>query len=109
MDTFKRSDVVVDVMAGIGPFAVPAAQKGCQVGYSACGQCLTTETAWLPKRGAKLLCPPASCEALLEEATTIVAELSAPALFSLACQPAVAFTACLYKAHSSEVALSKRL
>ena len=32
VDTFKRSDVVVDVMAGIGPFAVPAAQKGCQVG-----------------------------------------------------------------------------
>eukprot|EP00891_Asterochloris_glomerata_P002406 jgi/Astpho2/2406/e_gw1.00044.68.1_t len=31
VDTFKRSDVVVDVMAGIGPFAVPAAQKGCQV------------------------------------------------------------------------------
>ena len=38
VDTFKRSDVVVDVMAGIGPFAVPAAQKGCQVGCYGCGQ-----------------------------------------------------------------------
>lgn len=31
VDTFVRGQVVVDVMAGIGPFAVPAAQKGCKV------------------------------------------------------------------------------
>ena len=27
----KRSDVVVDVFAGVGPFAIPAAKKGCTV------------------------------------------------------------------------------
>lgn len=31
VDSFKAAQVVVDVMAGIGPFAVPAAQKGCKV------------------------------------------------------------------------------
>lgn len=31
VDTFKAGQVVVDVMAGIGPFAVPAAQRGCKV------------------------------------------------------------------------------
>ena len=31
MDTFRPGQVVVDMMAGIGPFAVPAAQKGCKV------------------------------------------------------------------------------
>lgn len=31
VDTFKAGQVVVDVMAGIGPFAIPAAQKGCKV------------------------------------------------------------------------------
>lgn len=31
MDSFKAGQVVIDVMAGIGPFAVPAAQKGCKV------------------------------------------------------------------------------
>ncbi len=32
VDTFRPGQVVVDMMAGIGPFAVPAAQKGCKVG-----------------------------------------------------------------------------
>ena len=31
VDTFKAGQVVVDVMAGIGPFAIPAAQRGCKV------------------------------------------------------------------------------
>ncbi|KAK9916896.1 hypothetical protein WJX75_008445 [Coccomyxa subellipsoidea] len=31
VDTFRPGQVVVDMMAGIGPFAVPAAQKGCSV------------------------------------------------------------------------------
>jgi tRNA (guanine37-N1)-methyltransferase len=31
---FKEGEVVLDVMAGIGPFAIPAAQVGCQVGAS---------------------------------------------------------------------------
>lgn len=31
VDSFRAGQVVVDVMAGIGPFAVPAAQKGCKV------------------------------------------------------------------------------
>ena len=31
VDTFKEGDVVCDVMAGIGPFAVPAAQRCCTV------------------------------------------------------------------------------
>jgi hypothetical protein len=31
VDEFRPGQVVVDVMAGIGPFAVPAAQKGCTV------------------------------------------------------------------------------
>ncbi|EIE26693.1 hypothetical protein COCSUDRAFT_12364 [Coccomyxa subellipsoidea C-169] len=31
VDTFRPGQVVVDMMAGIGPFAVPAAQKGCKV------------------------------------------------------------------------------
>lgn len=28
---FLDKDVIVDMMAGIGPFVVPAAQKGCTV------------------------------------------------------------------------------
>lgn len=28
---FKRGQVILDVMAGIGPFAVPAAKSGCVV------------------------------------------------------------------------------
>ncbi|KAK9841185.1 hypothetical protein WJX74_001524 [Apatococcus lobatus] len=31
VDTFKPGDTIVDMMAGIGPFAVPAARKRCQV------------------------------------------------------------------------------
>lgn len=31
VSTFSPSDVVVDVMAGIGPFAVPAGLRGCRV------------------------------------------------------------------------------
>ena len=31
VDGFRPGQVVVDVMAGIGPFAVPAAQRGCTV------------------------------------------------------------------------------
>lgn len=30
-DTFTRGQVVVDMMAGIGPFAIPASQRGCKV------------------------------------------------------------------------------
>ncbi|KAA6423720.1 MAG: tRNA (guanine(37)-N1)-methyltransferase [Trebouxia sp. A1-2] len=31
VDSFRPGEVVLDVMAGIGPFAIPAAQKGCTV------------------------------------------------------------------------------
>lgn len=31
IDTFKYEDVVADVFAGVGPFAVPAGRKGCGV------------------------------------------------------------------------------
>lgn len=39
VDTFKAGQVVVDVMAGIGPFAIPAAQKGCKVSLTVCMSC----------------------------------------------------------------------
>lgn len=31
VDTFESGQIICDIMAGIGPFAVPAAQKGCKV------------------------------------------------------------------------------
>jgi hypothetical protein len=31
VSSFQPSDVVVDIMAGIGPFAVPAGLRGCKV------------------------------------------------------------------------------
>jgi tRNA (guanine37-N1)-methyltransferase len=31
VDLFKSEDVVADVFAGVGPFALPAAKKGCAV------------------------------------------------------------------------------
>ena len=31
MQLFKPEEVVADVFAGVGPFAVPAAKKGCAV------------------------------------------------------------------------------
>ncbi|TFL03655.1 Met-10+ like-protein-domain-containing protein [Pterulicium gracile] len=31
IDMFKPEDVIVDVMAGVGPFAVPAGRRGCAV------------------------------------------------------------------------------
>lgn len=31
IELFKPGNKVVDVMAGIGPFAIPAAQRGCMV------------------------------------------------------------------------------
>lgn len=31
VDLFKKEDVVADVFAGVGPFALPAAKKGCGV------------------------------------------------------------------------------
>lgn len=34
VDSFKPGEVIVDMMAGLGPFAVPAAQRGCMVGIN---------------------------------------------------------------------------
>lgn len=31
MDLFKPEDVIADVFAGVGPFAIPAGKKGCGV------------------------------------------------------------------------------
>lgn len=31
MDLFQPEDVIADVFAGVGPFAVPAGKKGCGV------------------------------------------------------------------------------
>lgn len=42
VQTFRPTDIVLDVMAGIGPFAVPAAQRGCKVGFVSC-----STLAWL--------------------------------------------------------------
>ena len=41
VDSFRPGDVVADVMAGIGPFAVPAAQRGCKVCHNpaTCSSC----------------------------------------------------------------------
>lgn len=39
MGLFRPEDVVLDAMAGIGPFAIPAAQKGCLVSEDATQGC----------------------------------------------------------------------
>lgn len=31
VDSFSTAHVIADIMAGIGPFAIPAAQRGCKV------------------------------------------------------------------------------
>lgn len=31
MQLFKSEEVIADVFAGVGPFAIPAAKKGCAV------------------------------------------------------------------------------
>lgn len=36
VDSFAPGHVVADIMAGIGPFAVPAAQRGCKVPATHC-------------------------------------------------------------------------
>lgn len=55
MDQFEPGQVVADVMAGVGPFAVPAAKKRCLV----LGNDLNPEsTRWMEKnRVDNRVCP----------------------------------------------------
>jgi hypothetical protein len=41
-----EGEVMMDAMAGIGPFAVPAAQKGCRVSRVPCMLCLLCVHLW---------------------------------------------------------------
>lgn len=50
VDTFKPGQVVLDMMAGIGPFAIPAAQKGCMVSL-----CMNIEIARYRRKCAGIL------------------------------------------------------
>lgn len=43
VETFKPDDTVVDLMAGIGPFAIPAARRRCKVGSHGLLQALKSE------------------------------------------------------------------
>lgn len=55
ISSFQPGERIVDVMAGIGPFAIPAAQRGCQVSLpsccSMCEQCGLAAVC-VPSRGA---------------------------------------------------------
>ena len=56
VDTFRPDEVICDIMAGIGPFAVPAAQKGCQV-WAAMDTCRRSPRSYMLVKQCRLHAP----------------------------------------------------
>ncbi|KAL0335839.1 UNVERIFIED_CONTAM: tRNA (guanine(37)-N1)-methyltransferase 2 [Sesamum radiatum] len=71
---FQAGDTVCDMFAGIGPFAIPAAQKGCQVSVQEISdeniaEVESNEQLW-PKDDANLVTVKRRSESLFEESGT---------------------------------------
>lgn len=61
IDVFKAGEVVVDLFAGVGPFAIPSAKKGCFVlGNDMNPECVTAMQANAERNKVHSHCPEGS-------------------------------------------------